>query len=440
MVLKLGKRAKVKKSNIIKFKDVKGEITLPSFPIGYMGMVTVPWGMMANGPDPSISPDFEGVGDCECASEIHKRMIACAMGANPKTFTSQDALTLYENACGYNPADPSTDQGCEIQAVLEYLKQQGIIDSYLELDNNNITEVYESIYLFGSASLGIQMCQAWMDAVSNAVEGQEIIWGAGSNDGSILGGHAIPAGEAAAAETSEKKLVRVVGVTSEGDLKIITYGMVVRMTIAGFNKYVDEGWVSFDKEELDAAGVTPAGFDFAALETMEQEIVGQSPTPISTLIPTYLLADPVSGKTGDTVNLTATLQDTQNNSGVPNESITFSVDGTPVGTAITDSNGLATLPYPITQDVGDYKIDVDFAGDATYDSTEGINTLTVSGDEPQPSPDINQAITCLNTASGCINQALTILNSVQIQEKLEGDTAKIAIDKLDKVKEILEGG
>ena len=343
-----GKTPKVEKTNILKHNKYtpKEGITLPAFPFGYINLVKNPWGMMANGPDNSISPGFLGVGDCECASEYHKRMVIAAMGGNPKVFTSQDALTLYEKACGYNPDDPNSDQGCEIQAVLEYLKQQGIIDSYLELDNNNITEVYEAIYLFGGASLGIQMPQIFMDAVNNAQEGQEIVWDTAKNDGGILGGHAIPALEAAGSDTT-KRNVLVVGVAANGDLIIITYGMVVRMTIAAYNKYCDEGWVSFSKEELNAAGVSPVGFDFATLEADEQAIIGQSPVPVNNLIPTYVLVDPQSGKTGDNINLTAEIYDTQNKAYLPNLTVTFSVGDVTVGNGVSDANGKAKVPYTI---------------------------------------------------------------------------------------------
>ena len=53
--------------------------------------------------------------------------------------------------------------------------------------------------------------------------------------------------------------------------------------------------------------------------------------------PTAITVDPISGFKGDIVNLVAKLTDTHNNVAVSGKNIQFSVNGTPVGNAITNA-------------------------------------------------------------------------------------------------------
>jgi hypothetical protein len=83
---------------------------------------------------------------------------------------------------------------------------------------------------------------------------------------------------------------------------------------------------------------------------------------------------------GQTATLTATL--TASGSGVPGENVAFSVNGTPVGTATTDSNGVVTLGGVDTTgiDAGSYTgaITATFTGDGSYATSGGTGDLTVA--------------------------------------------------------------
>ncbi|HYF79316.1 MAG TPA: Ig-like domain repeat protein, partial [Symbiobacteriaceae bacterium] len=61
-----------------------------------------------------------------------------------------------------------------------------------------------------------------------------------------------------------------------------------------------------------------------------------------------------------------------------NRTITFSVNGTAVGSGTTDATGKATYTYFITAPVGSATIDAAFAGDAEVAAATGTGTLTVS--------------------------------------------------------------
>jgi Bacterial Ig-like domain (group 3) len=83
---------------------------------------------------------------------------------------------------------------------------------------------------------------------------------------------------------------------------------------------------------------------------------------------------------GQAATLTATL--TAAGSGVPDEDVAFSLNGTPVGTATTDSSGVATLGGVDTTgiDAGSYTgaVTATFAGDDAYATSNGTGDLTVA--------------------------------------------------------------
>ena len=90
-----------------------------------------------------------------------------------------------------------------------------------------------------------------------------------------------------------------------------------------------------------------------------------------------LTTNNASGYNGRIVNLTAKLS-TQNGSLLSGKNVTFKVNGTSVGSALTDSDGTATLEYNITQTQGNYNINADFAGDSTCLANNSNGTLTVN--------------------------------------------------------------
>lgn len=108
----------------------------------------------------------------------------------------------------------------------------------------------------------------------------------------------------------------------------------------------------------------------------------QSSTGTGTLIiqknPTTISVPNVTGIYDNTVTLTATLK---NNQGQPlsGETITFTVNGNPAGSATTNNQGLATINnYPLSLAPGQYTINATFNGDTNYQYISGIGTLTIN--------------------------------------------------------------
>jgi len=97
----------------------------------------------------------------------------------------------------------------------------------------------------------------------------------------------------------------------------------------------------------------------------------------------------VVGATGNyfgTANLSTTLKRTLNGAAIAGRTITFSLDGNVVGTALTNAAGVASLPnvslvlggIPIT--AGAHSIGVSYAGDSQFQPSTGTSTLTVNKD------------------------------------------------------------
>jgi hypothetical protein len=149
------------------------------------------------------------------------------------------------------------------------------------------------------------------------------------------------------------------------------------MTIPFFLKYCDEAWSPLSQEMLTNKGVSLEGFDWTQLE-VDLGDIANTPTPASvTTLPTHLAVNHVSGKMGKRVKLAVDLLDTQNNIPIANKNVSFAINGLSVGNAVTNTKGLATLQYTITQEAGTYSISAQFAGDGTYESAYGSNNLIV---------------------------------------------------------------
>ena len=93
--------------------------------------------------------------------------------------------------------------------------------------------------------------------------------------------------------------------------------------------------------------------------------------------PTNTIINALTGNKGETVNLTAALTDTLHQMTISGKTIKFLINGNLIGTAITNNNGIATLPYTIIQNGGYHYIDALFDGDSIYNSSTGGATLKV---------------------------------------------------------------
>lgn len=92
---------------------------------------------------------------------------------------------------------------------------------------------------------------------------------------------------------------------------------------------------------------------------------------------TSLSVPDVSAVLGQAAGLTATLTFDSGSRPLAGKTVSFSVAGVPVGTAVTDSAGVATLDYT-PQDMGVLSLSASFAGDLYYGGSSGSADLTVA--------------------------------------------------------------
>lgn len=200
------------------------------------------------------------LGDCTCAAVYHALQVWSA-NANPPIDTEPDSnvLSLYKEACGYNPGDASSDQGGVEQEVLAYLLNTGFpigngerhkIAAFVEVDPRNTDDVKRAIADCGVAYIGFSVPTYLM------ASGPPAVWDVStSGDQSIEGGHAVV----------------LAGYGLYG-VKVISWGQIYTMTWAFFAQYCDEVYAIADPDWVASTGRTPGGLSLADLEAQMQAL------------------------------------------------------------------------------------------------------------------------------------------------------------------------
>jgi hypothetical protein len=189
------------------------------------------------------------LGDCTCAAVGHL-LQGWTEYSTGTAFTVDDntVLSLYENAAGYRPDDPSTDQGAYVQDILGYWRKNGVsghkILAYASLDAADMTEIKQGVALFGALDIGFTFPAFAMDQFDSGKP-----WDVQKRNAGVEGGHC----------------VTVVGYKANGNLVCITWGQVQEMTPAFWKKYVDEAWVILTQDWIAANGSAPSGVDLYSL-------------------------------------------------------------------------------------------------------------------------------------------------------------------------------
>jgi hypothetical protein len=231
--------------------------TMPVIPATIDELSAVPdWPMYLN----------DQIGDCTIAAAGHMLEAWARYGHGQAVkVTDADVLKAYEAVSGYVPGNPSTDQGAVMQDVLDYWRKTGIgghrILAFAEVDVHNPSQVAAALYLFGHVYVGLSVPASAEDQFN---AGQP--WDVVSDDGGILGGHAVDLGAR--------------------PLEVVTWGSRQAMTEAFWDRYVEEAWVVADQDWITATGGSPPGLDVAALNAQYTALTGKpgpfppTPTPV----------------------------------------------------------------------------------------------------------------------------------------------------------------
>lgn len=229
----------------VQFDLAKYLPTLPIPPHAFGHEALVPsWGMLANGPDDS-EPDITPVGDCVIAGGLHETMLWNAEAGTSVHVDSKAAIANYSAITGYNPDDPNSDRGTDMEHAARYRRRTGLIDAdgkrhkigaYLALRPGDVNQLWTALYCFGAVGIGLQLPES---AEQQFEAGHVLDYVPGSP---IAGGHYVSA------------------VARRGFIGIVTWGRIAWMTPRFLQEYCDEAIVYLSPEMLHE-GVSIDGFD-----------------------------------------------------------------------------------------------------------------------------------------------------------------------------------
>ena len=235
---KLGRKAVIYDSRTLRLKKYFTSALPPPPPTLDLTRGITAWGMLGN----------DIYGDCTCAGVGHQVQLWSANIGPEANITNPEVLAAYEEWCGWNPADPSTDQGGIELNILKDWQGNSFCGHYLAAfaDPNvgNLTELKQAAYLFGGLYIGLQV----PNSIANSDLDPTVVWDVVADDGGIDGGHCV-----------------VVCGYDADTIHFISWGQVYRMTNAFWAKYVDEAHCLLSPDWLDESGVDPVGFNLSQL-------------------------------------------------------------------------------------------------------------------------------------------------------------------------------
>jgi len=165
--------------------------------------------------------------------------------------SADDCLADYSAITGYNPADPSTDNGAVIETVLAYAQKTGLslgpakhkIRAFASVNFADLDEVKRAINLFGGLDIGVNLPLSAQSAtyVMDAESGPAAVAGS-------WGGHSVWAAGA-----------------DDFGVDIISWGARYKATWAFWQAYVDEAHAILDPDFI-TGGFSPADVNWDELQ------------------------------------------------------------------------------------------------------------------------------------------------------------------------------
>ena len=115
------------------------------------------------------------LGDCVIAWMAHAIGVFTGNATGtPVIFDSADIIKEYGAIGGYDPNDPSTDQGCDENTALDYWVSTGFIEpqhkisGFLSIDATNAKECASAIWLFENLMFGVALPDEWTHPIAAA--------------------------------------------------------------------------------------------------------------------------------------------------------------------------------------------------------------------------------------------------------------------------------
>lgn len=205
-----------------------------------------------------VPPEFDWFIDVPDSADLNDRLGICTVAAQGKmvrswtqnatgkaaTITDSDLLKVYRDGAGYDPSDPSTDQGWYMIDALKYWQKTGIaghkIGAYAAVNPVHRMMLRAATYLFGGTYIAFDL--------PNSIWGQEV-WDVVANDGGPAGGHCVTL----QAFDNDQAIVE-------------TWGAPQRVTWKFLERYCSEAYAIISPDIL-RGNKTVTGLDTAMLQT-----------------------------------------------------------------------------------------------------------------------------------------------------------------------------
>jgi len=196
------------------------------------------WGMMLN----------DQHGCCTIAAAAHAVQIWSANSSAEVTVPDSMVLSYYEKWDGFKPGDPKTDEGGVELDVLNAWQKTAFdkhkLIAFTDVNYLSLAQIRQGINLFGGVYIGVslpvsaQKQDIWDVVAEDDPDGKPGSWG----------GHAV-----------------FVPKYDAGTFTCITWGALKPMTVAFWEKYVDEAHALLSADWIAAKG-SPSGFGLADLK------------------------------------------------------------------------------------------------------------------------------------------------------------------------------
>lgn len=213
--------------------------------VAYQDKVTGGYPMLGN----------DRVGDCTMAAKYHMIQTWDAV-VGEVTFMPTDGMALgdYSRVTGYNPRDPSTDQGAVERDVLNDWRSHNAADgqriyAFAAVDFKDEAQVKFATYLFGGVYWGLALPKVAQDQAQPGGTWKKPTRLTGGGAPGSWGGHAVPS----------------TGFDRHG-VPFITWGFEMHMAWAFIREYAEECWAIIPPEWFTKSGINPAGFNEAKLQ------------------------------------------------------------------------------------------------------------------------------------------------------------------------------
>lgn len=247
--LKLGKKPFVASEHDFRLAWVTHEQDTfrPPYKFGH-GLAYQDWLMLGN----------DDYGDCVFAGAAHETMLTNRLASKIVTFDDDSVLSDYSAVTGFDPNDPSTDQGAEVRDVLSYRRKTGIIDAngnrhkigaYVSIDPTNWDELMFAVYYFTCVGIGFEFPDSAFEQFDHHLP-WDVVEGA-----TVEGGHYVP----------------VMGRNALSTGGCVSWGRRVGFTKDFYETYNDESWAIVFPEELKN-GKTERGLDITELNNLLAEL------------------------------------------------------------------------------------------------------------------------------------------------------------------------